>query len=114
MRRAKSLALIAAISSLTGCGNVEWFPPAPLATPTLQTQTTPAGQLRTSTRRGPQAFLVITTRGVFDTYTSLQTAPGADVYLDQFTDSGMPVAKMLRANAAASILVREIISMEGM
>jgi hypothetical protein len=109
----KKLLLIPILLSLTGCGNVDWFPP-PTETSQVQleVQSQDAGRYLYS-YRSMDDRTAVTTRGVFRVYTSLHPAPQTQTYLDTYTDKTTRevTGKFLRAGGETA-MVLQVMRME--
>ena len=109
----KIVIIIAAAMLLGGCG-ADWFPDQTAGTKDSQTaiDSVDAGTLVASLRNGPAACTIITTKGVFSTYTSLGAPAQTPVRLETHTDpvTGLIIGKLLRA-LQKTILVKEVLAL---
>lgn len=98
---------------LAGCG-VDWLPEPKSGTTnsTATVKSVDVGTYVASVRSGQGKFTVTTTKGAFDTYTSLAVPYKTAVTMETYTDSesGLLVGRMLTA-ANNSILVKAILAL---
>ena len=107
------IVMLAATALLSGCGGgVEWMPEYKPAEASTTADTTPVGSFLTAFRTGAGAATVVTTKGVFNTYTSLGVPVHTPVSMVKYTDpvSKLLVGKVLQANGR-TILIKDVVSL---
>jgi len=104
----KAIAVILFAFLLGGCG-AEWFP-EPIDPDQVSATGESVGVLMNFERVGEKNYTVVTSKGVFSTYTSLDVPMQTPVYLLTHTDrdTGALIGKVLRA-LEQSILVKEVL-----
>ena len=88
--------LAVALLLLSGCGNVDWFPPpAPVPASTVSSTTTePVGAFVSSARNATtREWFTTTTSGVFRMYTSTPFIPKETIALETITGSGATIMR---------------------
>ena len=105
--------LTALAATLSGCGDIEWFP-EPQPVKENRTERTPVGGFIASHRpAGARTFTTVTAKGIFLTYTSLRVPVDTPVTLEKTFDgvTDLLLGQQLKSLSQAT-LVQTVVSLE--